>query len=86
MFYCHLCRERRREREGEGEELTWRDAVNKFMKESFMKVSHERCTLRLCCSGASVCVKCQMNIDSGCPMFIVHDIRHVSVLCKIVCV
>ena len=44
VFYCRQCRERRGrggDREGgEGEvEVTWRDAVNTFMREAFMNVS-----------------------------------------------
>ena len=44
VFHCHQCQERRergKRVEGEERELTWRDAVDRSMREAFSKVWEE---------------------------------------------
>ena len=64
VFYCRVCQERRDRGKGEGEGgegeggegvvATWRYAVNKFMREAFMKVSSVCACVRAC---VRVCVR-----------------------------
>ena len=75
VFYCRMCQERREKgklegegRDGEGEEgvmVTWRYAVNKFMREAFMMVS---CVCVCVCACVCVCVCVVLAEEGACTI------------------